>query len=952
MTKRWLQVLASMVVAGGAVLPEASSQVMPFDVFGLREGLPQSQATALAQDHDGYLWVGTWGGGLARFNGESFTAFGTDQGLPTNRVHELLVAGDGTLWAALVGGLAAWRDHRLEVVEDPLINGRRWRALAEDAAGRLWLGGDGGLAVREHGAWRDGGLGVEPPPTVHDLLVAPGGVVVVSDRGLLRLAADGTVERVVGPGAPPESYRTAARTADELWLGTLGHGLHRQRGGVWEEVHLPGARNIYRIVPVPSGSLLVASQDGGLYRRGPGRSEFERIDVERGLPVNLINDVLEDAEGSLWVATEVGGLARLRSGAVSTHGVAGEFPSPCIFGMAGAGDDGTMWIGTMRGAVHYRTRPGFEVLETITGRDGIADDYVWKVALAPGGEVWIQSETAYSFRPAKGTRFEVARGLPLPAVTQDLAVDSAGRLWTAGYDATHCVSMRDTDGAWRSWGTDADGGNIDRCRAIAVRRAGGIWFAEGNRIFVAEGSAVRRDPQPPPLSSLLSVLFEDSRGRLWAGDDTGLAVRDLSGRWQLLNGTPGLTSARAYFAGESSDGTVWVGTQHGATRFLPDGRILPFTLEDGLAELETNTFAFHAEPTGVVWLGTISGLTRFDPALERPLTRPPRLVVEAAELPARQVSFPAALDLAWDERTVTFHVALLTFRNHSRAAYRARLEGMEDDWLPLRRSGELRYTNLPPGRHRLRLQAVNEAGQWSDEILLPVRVRPPFWLTAWFRGLGIIGLLAAAAGAHGLRTTLLRRRNRDLERLVAQRTQELTSANQELERLATHDALTGLPNRRAVVARLAAELASREGVQRRFACLIVDLDRFKEVNDDLGHAAGDDVLRTMARKIEAVLRPGDVVGRYGGDEFLVLLPGADLEAAEAVAGRIARIEETAYDGERSVTVTTSCGGVAVGAGVTADDQMVLAAADDLLYEVKRAGRRGFRVTLLAAAPDA
>ncbi len=94
-----------------------SSQVLPFEILGLKDGIPQSQVSALAQDHEGYLWVGTWGG-LARFNGSEFRNFFLEDGLHSTRIQELLTASDGTLWVATVAGLSRWRDHRLEKLED------------------------------------------------------------------------------------------------------------------------------------------------------------------------------------------------------------------------------------------------------------------------------------------------------------------------------------------------------------------------------------------------------------------------------------------------------------------------------------------------------------------------------------------------------------------------------------------------------------------------------------------------------------------------------------------------------------------------------------------------------------------------------------------------------------------------------------------------------------------
>jgi diguanylate cyclase (GGDEF)-like protein len=191
--------------------------------------------------------------------------------------------------------------------------------------------------------------------------------------------------------------------------------------------------------------------------------------------------------------------------------------------------------------------------------------------------------------------------------------------------------------------------------------------------------------------------------------------------------------------------------------------------------------------------------------------------------------------------------------------------------------------------------------------------------------------------------SILKRRNRELEAMVAKRTEDLRSANDQLSHMATHEPLTGLLNRRAITDRLTAELQPGGRPNRQFGVVLVDLNKFKPVNDTLGHNAGDQVLREMAGRIQGCLRDSDVLGRWGGDEFLVLMPGSDWEAVSAVCRRISQLEYPAVAESSSITVTASCGGVAVPGRTAVAPAAVLAAADELMYKVKRAGGRSFEV---------
>jgi diguanylate cyclase (GGDEF)-like protein len=169
--------------------------------------------------------------------------------------------------------------------------------------------------------------------------------------------------------------------------------------------------------------------------------------------------------------------------------------------------------------------------------------------------------------------------------------------------------------------------------------------------------------------------------------------------------------------------------------------------------------------------------------------------------------------------------------------------------------------------------------------------------------------------------------------------------------MATHEPLTGLLNRRAITDRLASELQPGSRPNRQFGVILVDLNKFKPVNDTLGHSTGDLVLREMATRIHGCLRDSDVLGRWGGDEFLVVLPGSDWDAVAAVCRRISQLEYPASGEAGTIVVTASCGGVAVPGRTEANPAAVLAAADDLMYKVKRAGGRGFEVRVFETLPE-
>jgi hemerythrin len=191
--------------------------------------------------------------------------------------------------------------------------------------------------------------------------------------------------------------------------------------------------------------------------------------------------------------------------------------------------------------------------------------------------------------------------------------------------------------------------------------------------------------------------------------------------------------------------------------------------------------------------------------------------------------------------------------------------------------------------------------------------------------------------------------NRTLEKKVADRTADLSEANRQLEEMALTDALTSLPNRRHAMARLAKEWKDSAATGYPLACMMIDADGFKQVNDKYGHDAGDEVLRQLSRQLRQSMRTDDAVCRLGGDEFLIICPKSNLDnamrIAEQMRQRIAQMRVSAGNGEW-------LGSISVGvAGRTSEMRTIedlIKAADEGVYLAKQNGRNCVASSQLAS----
>ena len=304
-------------------------------------------------------------------------------------------------------------------------------------------------------------------------------------------------------------------------------------------------------------------------------------------------------------------------------------------------------------------------------------------------------------------------------------------------------------------------------------------------------------------------------------------------------------------------------------------------------------------PTGEVFFGGLGGLTVIRPErLTRRAYSAPIVVtdVEVGGKPAALADAGARKQLTVPPEAGGFSVefSLLDFTAPERNRYAYWLEGYDKTWREVdttHRSAS--YTNLSPGHYTLHMKAASRDGAWTAHPLeVDVEIQPAWYQTWWFDLLKILGALLAVAAVVAVRVRYVQQRSQELERLVEQRTHELTQLQHQLEELAYSDALTSLPNRRMFGDYCRQMIAACERQDGGFALLLIDLDHFKQVNDTLGHDAGDALLVETARRLRNIARKADVVARLGGDEFAILLADTAIPSAVDIACR--RIQD-AFD---------------------------------------------------------
>ena len=980
--------------------PTAALSQYKLDLWQTEQGLPLNTVQALLQTRDGALWVGT-AGGLARFDGVRFTTFDAAQapGMASEPVFGLMEDRSGALWVGHSRGAARYRQGRFETVIPAEVAGHRrvwalleapdgsvWaatehgllqrspdgasfkrydeadglpskrlRSLALDRQGWLWIATTGGgLAVRDPADGRFHALkpdnGLFPHLQVRQVLADPRGRGIwaaTAGAGLVHIRAERTDgaprfasrSYTVADGLPTDHLTALAFDAQgRLWIATWGAGLLRLEALPADDIEAP------RFSPA--------------------------LSAEQGLAGSQIWSLLADREGSVWVGTWVGGLNRLRNRAFTPFGTPEGLAHDNVRSVLHTRDGASSWVASAGGGLtRIDHRAG--TVEAIGSKDKSGgplptDEVSTLMEDRRDGSLWVGSYTAGIARLSPDGRrllasYGLAQGLP-NAEIRALLQDSQGRIWAGTRGG---LARLDAAGeafeAVHGTGLPQEG-----VAALLEDRRGRLWIGttgQGLARLDADGRFTRLGKADGLLSEWIMALYEDSAGTLWIGTN-GEGVNRLAadGRLAAIRTRDGLWDAMAQVILEDAQGDLWMSCNRGFFRVaraeldaFAEGR-LPRVQSQGYGPgdaLRATTFAGGLQSAGArdaagrLWLPSSSGLVIVDPR-QLPRQAPvPAVRLEGALVDGRPQDLAGGrVELPPGAVPLSLSYGAATLLQAERLRFRYRMDGLNKDWIDAGGARTATFPALPHGDYVFRVAASTDGLQWR-EAAAPLRItaRPQPWQTPWFAALAALALLGGFAGLLRLRTRALQARQAEMERLVAQRTEELRQANEHLSRLSFADALTGLANRRRFDAALQEEWRRARRAQGPLALVIADIDSFKRYNDLLGHQEGDRCLGRVAGVFAGAVgrRAGDLAARYGGEEFVVLLPGVEREAALALAEQMrAACEALAIphpDSPAAAVVTLSLGvAVCRPADEDATLEALVAAADAALYRAKQQGR--------------
>ncbi len=743
----------------------------------------------ILEDHENVLWLGTAGGGLNRFDRqtEKFQRLRHDPDNPNSLSADVISAlyedENGAIWAGTWEGLNRLDRDRTTITRylhdpnDSASMNRSWvRSLCEDSSGWLWIGTEWGTSRLDPN--REYFNHYYYDPDNPNTLTGNHMSAIVNDQtgniwfggwgGISRFDfAQGHFIRYVNEGVVSAMI---IDPAGDLWFGS-DKGIFRfdYKTNQLEKINRD-KNEAYSLIGnstnafyLDQNNILWLGGGKGVHRLDKRQFRFDHIarrsEIDNDLYYKRITAVYEDQNGDIWLGATDGhtfnepleitkyerksGIFNFRMPGLSQSDLQKGMGVNHIF----QDQFGILWFAMRQGLFSYdpiRQKSKYFTRDSDNPKS-LSGNYVKVVHEDQNGTLWVGTSqegpgglNKFDREKEQFTRFDLfpkelrpkGDGPRSNGVTA-ISEDSSGRLWVSTQGGGIAVFDTNTD-TFTSYKHDPDNLNSlshDWVGVVHVDLNGLVWAAPWygglNKLDPANGEVTVYDERNGLIGSHIDNILSDGNGNIWVTTESKLARFDpLKETFEIFDEKDGVIN-KWYFSNaefKNKKGELFFGGENGVVYFHPDS-------------IQPNP---HVPPM------VITKFTRYNSGL-----------AEKQAIVERGMSVKEAVNLTYQDHTLSFEFAALNYRNPEKNQYAYMLEGFNDDWVYIGHKQDVTFTNLDPGRYRLRVKGSNNDGVWNEEgVTLEINIAPPWWQTWWAY---IAYFLLAFGMLYGLRNYELNR---------------------------------------------------------------------------------------------------------------------------------------------------------------------------------------------------
>jgi signal transduction histidine kinase/ligand-binding sensor domain-containing protein/DNA-binding response OmpR family regulator len=770
--------------------------------------LPANHITAICEDEKGNLWVGTRTAGLSRYNRSRDIFFNfqksADPGsISSNAINVIYKDKRSNIWVGTADGLNLFdaesgKFKRFNSItgDANTLSGNVISSIFEDDEKRLWIGTSNGLNLLDRATGKIKRY-IDNSQHINGQVINS---ICEDDQHQLWLGTDKGLKLLqIKEGTfsyyPVEEDADSAdginpvftlqkTTGNRFWLGT---NTTLQMFDASARKLIPINDKTNEDNPMPNDGVYSMLEDAGILWIGTTSQGILKYDKNLSIfpafktslmrvpsAKNIIRWISEDKTGNLYLATDVGlEYFDRKKGTYYSYLHAkknlNSLLSNYTTSVIVSKKTGLVWVGTYSSGLDSfdpRTRTFTHYTTTATKGHQLSSNYIYALLEDRKGQMWIGTDNGVNvFNPATG---QIKVYLESVGMKRNINV------------------------------------NDSAIQSLLEDRQGNIWighYTNGISIFnpLTKSFSYFNTQNSQLNSNVISVFHEDDKGNIWVGTmEGGLNCFDTRRKkfTSFYNEQNGLINNTINFITQDGKGFLWLTTNQGIVRFDPAKKTFKnFNLNNGLKALEFNIGSGLRLHTGELAFGSINGFNIVNPSQLNFNNNPPPIVLTDFELFNKPVNVYSStsplqqtllttkdITLKHNQSVFSIGFAALDYTLPGQNKYTYQLEGFDKEWRTAANQQKATYTNLDPGKYLFKVKGSNNDGVWSKNTTsLVITIKPPYWMTWWFRGSCIVLGLALVYTAYHLRVRYFNRQKEELKKQVQERTYALQVVNSELQ---------------------------------------------------------------------------------------------------------------------------------------------------------------------------
>lgn len=769
------------------------AQIHNFINYNVGEGLEQSDILSVGQAENGYLLYGSNEGGIGYYDGYNFKSIKEKNGLSNNVVFSIVIDKQNNVWASTNSGVNTLSPNLNFVTKTYNEGTPFYSSYYSVEYDKLYFGSAKGLYIFN-------GDSLEKQITSNEVLNNAFVNSIYTDskkniwigtrlNGLFRINSEEQVSQFSTVNKLPSNYvKTIIETKNKIWVGTLNGVAMIEKDSV-SDFALPN--NADGNITITSstkynGELVFGALNGHLYFINPIDNSYRVINEKNGFKYKKIWSLFTDKEDNLWFGTLGQGLTKFNSTFTYFNENNGLLNS--YVNVIGTNGD-EIWFGCKGNGINVVLDN--KIIKTITSKElGTSTVNSIKkinsnIFIGRNGGVSIYKEGNFkNISFSAGIENEV---FSIYESNDQIYLGTKQGLYTLKDDVIFKVKDTPSDFIFDI---------VKHNKKLYLASNKGYYVYDKNKFsFISE----REDFNVGRVRSFVV----DSKNKLWIGTNEGVFLKDKNTHIKIDEQT-GLSSDIVYFLQLDNSNNLWIGTNKGVDRLKVDQyhkegvvNIRNYSKSEGFIGVECNLNSSCLTKNNELWFGTINGAYLYNKDGDEVNTIAPKITLSNIKLNFNDVDWsnytkeindntglPKSLELNHTNNNFIFEYVGVSLKNPEKVFYQYKLEGLDDDWLPLTKDQKAVYTTLTPGDYTFILKAKNNDDVWVKEpVKFSFTIFPPWYETNWFYTSVVLLIVLAIYLFISIRTRNLKKTQQMLTQQVDERTSELREEKEKVEHI-------------------------------------------------------------------------------------------------------------------------------------------------------------------------